>query len=111
MQIAHAPDWAQAVRLFITFMLTTGLGMHAFYRFRVLRETASPKMWAFFLYSLVFLFSCSLNFLSLLVTVATRTYGPIPHFHLGPFTVTLVITYAAFAFTARPTIERTGPRI
>lgn len=97
-----SPDVLHAVRLFVTFFLTAGLGAHAFCRFRSLSEEGSPKLWAYFLYSMAFALSTTLNFISLVVTLATRDYGGMRGVHLGPFTVILVITYAAFAITARP---------
>ena len=96
-----APDWLHAIRLLITFAITATLGAHAFYRFRVLAGSASPKLWAFFLYSMAFILSSTLNFVSLLITVATRSYGPMPKVSLGRFTLVLIITYAALAFTSR----------
>ncbi|MDO8585731.1 MAG: hypothetical protein Q7T82_01710 [Armatimonadota bacterium] len=103
MYSALAPDWLHAVRLLITFLITATLGAHAFYKFRVLTGTASPKLWTFFLYAMAFILSSTLNFVALLITVATRSYGPMPKVSLGPFTVLLVITYAALAVTSRPT--------
>ena len=100
--LEHPPDWLHAVRLLITLILITCLGSHAFYRFKLLAGSSSPKQWAFFLYSVVFLGSSVLNFVSLLITLATRTYGRMPGLSLGSFTVTLIITYAAFALTVRP---------
>lgn len=102
MLFATSPDWLQAVRLLVTFVLTACLGAHAFYRFRALSGSGSPKLWAFLMYSLAFVFSSALHFVSLLITVATRAYGPIPQISLGPFTIALLITYAAFSITVRP---------
>jgi hypothetical protein len=102
MMASLSPDWLSAVRLLFTFVATVALGAHAFYRFKMLSGSASPKLWAFWLYAMAFILSSTLNFLSLLITVATRSYGPMPAVSLGRFTVLLIITYAAFAVTMRP---------
>ena len=101
MRIAFTPDQLNAIRLLITFVVVSGLGAHAFYRYKRLARAGSPKSWAFLLYSLVFLFASSLNFVSLLITVATHTYGLTPGITVGRFTAIIVITYAAFALSGR----------
>jgi len=101
MRIPFTPDQLNAIRLLITFVVVSGLGAHAFYRYKRLARAGSPKSWAFLLYSLVFLLSSSMNFISLLITVATGTYGLTPGVTVGRFTAVLVITYAAFAVTGR----------
>ena len=102
MQLHITSDWFHAIRLFITFIMTASLGAHAFHRFKMLAGIASPKLWAFLLYAMAFVLSSTLNFVALMITVATRTYGHMPAVSLGPFTVLLVISYMAFAVTRRP---------
>ena len=101
MRIVFTPDQVSAIRLMITFVVVSCLGAHAFYNYKRLARADSPKCWAFLLYSLVFLLASSLNFVSLLITVATRTYGLTPGITLGRFTVITVVTYAAFAISGR----------
>jgi hypothetical protein len=95
-------DLFHAIRLLVTFAATASLGAHAFHKFKLLAGIASPKLWAFLLYAMAFVLSSTLNFVSLLITVATRSYGHMPAVSLGPFTVLLVISYMAFAVTMRP---------
>jgi hypothetical protein len=95
-------DWFHAIRLLVTFAITASLGAHAYHRFKMLAGIASPKLWAFLLYAMAFILSSTLNFVSLLITVATRSYGHMPAVSLGPFTVLLVISYMAFAVSMRP---------
>ncbi|MDO8683815.1 MAG: hypothetical protein Q7N50_10080 [Armatimonadota bacterium] len=96
-----SPDWFHAIRLLVTFIVTTALGAHAFYRFKTPGNAGAPKSWAFLLYSLAFLMSSTLNFLSLLITIGTRTYARMPTMRLGTFTIVLIITYMALAMTTR----------
>lgn len=102
MNISYQADWVHAIRLLITFLITVALGLHAFYRFKELNDTNSPRVWVFLLYSMVFLVSSALNFVSLMVTVATRTYGRNPAVSVGGFTLMLIITYSVVAYSTRP---------
>ena len=99
--LTWSSDQLNAVRLLLTFLITSTLGGHAYYRFKLLMWDRSPKLWAFLLYSLVFALTSILTCLSLLITVGTRTYGRFLGVRLGSFTLILLITYAVFLVGAR----------
>jgi hypothetical protein len=86
-----------AVRLLLAFALTAAFGIHAFVRYKEISAgDRSPKQWAYWLYSVVFLFAAVCNFAALLVTIAAREYQRSPY-HLGLLTLLLMATYLAFA--------------
>ena len=92
---AQFPEWADAVRLLIAFLLTAGLGIHAYYQHR--RESVeaiSPRKWMYWIYAAVFLVASAANFSQLCVTMVFRNYEK-ASFHLGYFTLLLMLSYAA----------------
>ncbi len=92
---AQFPDWAQAVRLLIAFLLTAGFGTHAYYQHKQEAvEAVSPRKWMYWMYATVFLGASAANFLQLCVTIVFRNYEK-ASFHLGYFTLLLMLSYAA----------------
>ncbi len=93
--VSHLPDWAQAVRLLVAFLLTAGLGIHAYYQHKQEAvEAVSPRKWMYWIYATVFLAASAANFTQLCVTVVFRNYEK-ASFHLGYFTLLLMLSYAA----------------
>jgi len=95
LNVTHFPDWTQAVRLLVAFLLTAGFGIHAYYQHRQEAvEAVSPRKWMYWIYSMVFLAASAANFTQLCVTVVFRNYEK-ASFHLGYFTLLLMLSYAA----------------
>jgi cell division protein FtsW (lipid II flippase) len=93
--VSSFPEWAHALRLFIAFLLTAGFGIHAFYQHKQEAiEAVSPRKWMYWIYSVVFLGASSINFMQLCVTMVFRNYQK-ASFHLGYFTLLLMLSYAA----------------
>lgn len=93
--VAHLPDWVHVLRLLTAFLLTAGFGIHAFYQHkREAFDIASPRRWMYWIYAVVFLGVSVVNFAQLCVTVVFRDYEK-ASFHLGYFTLLLILSYAA----------------
>lgn len=100
------PEWVQAVRLLLTFLVTAAAGVHAFYLFQTAGEQRQKSSageslavrlrWIFLLYAGLFLFVSVLNFSYLLITVALKYPGG--PFKLGTLSLILVVSYAALVF-------------
>ncbi len=89
------PQWFQLLRLTASFLLTAGLGTHAYYLHRrEFVEAISPRKWMFWIYSMVFLVASLANFLQLCVTMVFGDYQK-SVFHIGYFTVLLMLSYVA----------------
>ncbi len=98
---ANWPDWFQALRLLVAFVLTAGFGLHAYYQHRQESiEAVSPRKWMYWMYSMVFLLASTATFAQLCVTLVFRDYSKAP-FHLGYSTVVLVLSYLALMGGAR----------
>ncbi len=94
-KVSHFPDWVHAVRLLAAFLLTAVFGIHAFYQHkREAFEAASPRRWMYWIYSVVFLGVSAANFTQLCITVVFRDYEK-ASFHLGYFTLLLILSYSA----------------
>jgi cell division protein FtsW (lipid II flippase) len=92
---AHFPGWTHAVRLLVAFLLTSAFGIHAYYQHkRESVEAVSPRKWMYWIYAVVFLIASAANFTQLCVTVIFRNYEK-ASFHLGYFTLLLMLSYAA----------------
>ncbi|MCX8053279.1 MAG: hypothetical protein N3B12_05685 [Armatimonadetes bacterium] len=92
---ANFPDWLHAARLLVAFLLTAALGLHAFYQHK--KESVrvvSPRRWMYWIYAVVFLAVGAANFMQLCVTIVFRNYAK-ASFHLGYFTLLLILSYAA----------------
>ena len=89
------PDWLQAARLLVAFVVTAALGIHA-YNAHVLElvEAVSPRKWMYWLYSMVFLAAGVANFTQLVITLVFRNYEK-AGFHLGSSTMLLALSYMA----------------
>lgn len=100
------PDSIQALRLLAAFLITAGLGVHAFHQHKQEAvEAVSPRKWMYWIYSVVFLVASAACFTQLCVTVVFRDYTRAP-FHLGFSTLLLVLSYVALlAGTKRRTFE------
>lgn len=99
--VSQFPDWAHILRLLVAFLLTSAFGIHAFYNHkREVVDVASPRRWMYWLYSLVFLGVSIANFTQLCVTIVFRDYEK-ASFHLGYFTLLLILSYAALIAGAR----------
>ena len=92
---SHWPDWLQAARLLVAFVVTAALGIHA-YNAHVLEsvEAVSPRKWMYWLYSMVFLAAGVANFTQLVITLVFRNYEK-AGFHLGYSTMLLALSYMA----------------
>ena len=91
----HLPDWVQALRLLVAFLLTSGFGIHAYYAHKQEAvEAVSPRKWMYWIYAMVFLAASAANFTHLCVTMVFRNYER-ASFHLGYFTLLLMLSYAA----------------
>jgi len=91
----HWPNWFQVTRLFVTFALTAGLGIHAYNaHVQEALKAASPRRLMYWLYSMVFLVASVANFAQFVVTLAFRSYEK-TSFHLGFSTLLLVLSYVA----------------
>ncbi len=89
------PHWLHIIRLLAAFLLTAGLGIHAYYQHRQEAiEAVSPRKWMYWIYSMVFLGASLANFLQLCVTLVFSDYER-SSFHIGYFTVLLMLSYAA----------------
>jgi len=89
------PGWAHAVRLLVAFLLTAGFGIHAYYQHKQEAvEAVSPRKWMYWIYATVFLAASAANFSQLCVTMVFRNYEK-ASFHLGYFTLLLMLSYAA----------------
>jgi hypothetical protein len=90
---SHWPNWFQAARLVVAFVVTAALGIHA-YNAHVLEsvEAVSPRKWMYWLYAMVFLVAAVANFAQLAIAVVSGGYGR-AGFHLGYFTMLLVLSY------------------
>lgn len=87
------PEWLLISRLFITFLLTAGFGIHAFYQHKQeVSEIVSPRKWMYWLYSVVFLLVCTTNFTQLCVTLVFHHYEK-SSFHIGYSTLLLTLSY------------------
>ncbi len=85
----------QMVRLLVTFLLTAGFGIHAYYQHKQESVKAvSPRKWMYWLYSVVFLVACTANFTQFCVTVVFRDYQR-SSFHIGYTTLLLILSYLA----------------
>lgn len=92
---AHWPNWLQIARLFGTFALTVGFGIHAYdCHVREADEAVSPRKWMYWLYSMVFLVASAANFAQFCVTLEFQSYSK-ASFHLGYATLLLVLSYVA----------------
>ncbi|MGC8863877.1 MAG: hypothetical protein ACP5R5_14035 [Armatimonadota bacterium] len=99
--VAHFPDWAHALRLLVAFLLTAGLGIHAYYRHKQESvELVSPRKWMYWIYAMVFAAASTANFAQLCVTIVFRNYEK-ASFHLGYLTLLLMLSYAALLAGAR----------
>lgn len=105
--MTHIPEWVQAARLAITFLVTAAAGVHAFYLFRCSRQSQNEDpakenlavrlRWIFLFYAVVFLFVSILNYSYLLVTIKLQYPGGGPY-KLGTLSLILVVSYAAVVF-------------
>ncbi|MDH7602292.1 MAG: hypothetical protein QHI38_09110 [Armatimonadota bacterium] len=94
-KVSQFPDWVHVIRLLTAFLLTSGFGIHAFYQHKLEAfDAASPRRWMYWIYSLVFLGVSAANFMQLCITVVFRDYER-ASFHLGYFTLLLILSYAA----------------
>ena len=101
----HLPEWLLIWRLFFTFLLTAGLGIHAFYQHKQeASEIVSPRRWMYWLYSVVFLVVCATNFTQFCVTLVFRHYEK-SSFHIGYSTLLLMLSYFAVLAGARRKIS------
>lgn len=95
------PDWLQILRLCLTFILTAGLGIHAFYQHKQeVSELVSSRRWMYWLYSAAFLLVCIANFTQLCVVFVFHHYER-TSFHIGYSTLLLMLTYATVLVGAR----------
>jgi len=89
------PDWIHYLKLVAAFLLTVGLGAHAYYWHKKEALTGvSTRKWMYWLYSIVFLAAGTANFTKLCVTAAFRDYEK-SSFHLGYLTLLLALSYLA----------------
>lgn len=99
------PEWLLIMRLFFTFLLTAGLGIHAFYQHKhEASEVVSPRKWMYWLYSAIFLVVCAVNFTHLCVTLAFHNYEK-TSFHIGYSTLLLTLSYTAILIGVRRKIS------
>ena len=99
----HWPDWFQAARLFITFALTAGFGIHAYNAHKQeVVEAVSPRKWMYWLYAMVFLVAGIANFMQLVITLVFQSYEK-ASFHLGYSTLLLILSYVALLVGVRVT--------
>lgn len=95
------PNWIHILRLSFAFLLTAGLGIHAYYQH--MRETIniiSPRKLMYWLYAAVFFVAALANFTQLCVTLAFRSYQQ-ASFHIGYSTLLLALSYLAVLFGVR----------
>jgi hypothetical protein len=91
----HWPNWFQATRLFLTFALTAGFGIHAYNaHMRESVEAVSPRKWMYWLYAMVFLVASVAYFTQFMVTLVFRSCEK-ASFQLGFSTLLLVLSYVA----------------
>ena len=99
--VAHFPDWAHALRLLVAFLLTAAFGIHAYYQHKQESvEVVSPRKWMYWIYAMVFLGASAANFAQLCVTIVFRNYEK-ASFHLGYFTLLLILSYASLLAGAK----------
>ncbi|MHB9038512.1 MAG: hypothetical protein ACYC64_17815 [Armatimonadota bacterium] len=96
-----SPNWFHALRLLMAFLLTAAMGIHSYYRHvQESVKVVSARKLMYWLYSVVFLFACTTNFVLLVLTLASKNYGDMPP-HIGVFTLLLVFSYLALLAGAR----------
>jgi hypothetical protein len=90
---SHWPDWLQAARLLVAFVVTAALGIHA-YNAHMLEsvEAVSPRKWMYWLYAMVFLAAAVADFAQFVITLVFRNYGK-AGFDLGYLTMLLALSY------------------
>lgn len=95
------PNWIQYARLLLTFAVTVGLGIHAFYQHKQESVDAiSPRKWMYWLYSVIFLFAAAGNFVQVLITSAFHSYSR-STFHFGYSSLLLTLSYVAILAGSR----------
>ena len=92
---ANWPAWLHAARLFTTFAVAVGLGVHAYYRHKLETvEAISARRWMYWLYSAAFFFVAVADFSQLCVAALFSNYQ-YASFHLGYVTLVLTLSYLA----------------
>lgn len=95
------PDWVQIARLLMVFALAAGLGIHAYgAHVREFGQMVSSRRWMYWLYSVAFLVMSVTNFVQLAISLAFRSYTK-ASFHLGYFTLLVVVSYVALIVGVR----------
>ncbi|MFQ3549303.1 MAG: hypothetical protein SNJ70_06095 [Armatimonadota bacterium] len=91
----HVSDWMQAFRLIIAFIITTILGVHAYYAQQQYDiKAVVPKRIIFLIFSVVFFLASLSTFSQACVTIVFRNYQTL-NVRIGYTTLIFMITYIA----------------
>ena len=98
--ITHWPDWLQTLRIFLTFALVIGFGIHAYRAHaREYARATSSRRWIYWLYAMAFLGMGVANFSYLLVYRILRSYSQAT-LYLGLLSLLLMLSYVVASLPA-----------
>lgn len=94
------PCWIHEIRMALSILVTAACGAHAWHSLRTGSSAPSALQWASAIYAVAFFFAAWANSVMLLVTLLAGRYQQGPY-HLGTFTLLLVVTYVLTAGLSR----------
>jgi len=94
------PCWVHELRMALSILVTAACGAHAWHSLRAIPSVPSALRAVSFLYAAAFFFAAWANSVMLLATLLAGRYQRGPY-HLGTFTLLLVVSYVLTAGIGR----------